>query len=201
MNTKRKVLATNEDWRAHKKARLEDQGYAPPRPAWVAQLDVACPLLTLAFAHQVLRDWEARGRPTDDLCGAAMNMLLDYHYHTPYVNVILYYTQYPGVTSPVLFITRRDVLLFAMKKRARITIPHDLEDTRSITLDPRSADDTCLDVLVYRAEDTNQTSLMNLFYLDEDPVRAWLEEHPDLKKEFKDFAKTPESKGPIMFDD
>lgn len=107
-------LASNAAFRAYTQSTLDKGGYKPPTPAWLKALGEDAPLMTLDFARAVVAHWDRDEHPNDP-CARAMAELLEYHEHSPYVNVIINFPFEGHGVRNVAVIARRSGFLYALR--------------------------------------------------------------------------------------
>jgi hypothetical protein len=189
LEKKKTYLANNNDFRAFKRARLEAQGYKPPTPDWVARLGEHVPLLTLDFAEKVVAHWNRIDNPNDS-CACAMDKLLEYHEHSPYINVLINFELEGYGIRTMGVITLRSAFLYALRRGYNMRVGYSMFGVDRIALDD---DDLQFLELVYSADGNEFFAMCDGGYKKTTPYddfTAWANVQPGYKK----FCETPESR-------
>jgi len=186
---KRPTISNNNDFRAYKKARLEAEGYKPPSTKWVDDLGTHVPLLTLDFAKQVVGKWDRIDNPSDP-CACAMDKLLEYHEHTPYINVLVNFEMDGNGIRTMGIITHRSAFLYALRKGYRLRIGSSLFGAERIFLND---EDIQFLELVYSAEGNDFFAMCDGGYKKTTPYddfTAWADVQPG----YREFCASPKSR-------
>jgi len=141
-------MSSNAAFRAFAKKIQAATGYKPPKPAWIANLGVDVPLLTLAFARRVVTTWDRNAHPNDP-CATAMMTLLDYHKNTRFINVLVNFQLEAHNIRTVGVIVQRAVFLYALRVGYKMVVGQSLFGTERRALND---EDVQLLELVYSAE-------------------------------------------------
>jgi hypothetical protein len=183
------ALGTNDDFRAYCRARREADGYKPPTPDWISALGDDVPLLTLGFAQQVVANWDRDENPKDP-CARAMDALLEYHEHSPYINVLVNFELEGNGVRTVGVITRRSAFLYALWMGYDMRVGESFFGSVRLSLDD---EDIQFLELVYPANDNDFFAMCDGGYKKTTPLddfTAWA----DAKPGYREFCDSPKSR-------
>jgi hypothetical protein len=158
-------------------------------PGWVADLEDHVPLLTLGFARQVVANWDRTENPNDP-CARAMEELLDYHEHSPYINVLVNFEFEGHGIRTVGVITQRSAFLYARRKGYAMRVGSGLFGPVRTRLDD---EDVQFLELVYPAKDNDFFGMCDGGYKEATPYddfTAWAGAQPG----YRAFCDSAESR-------